>query len=64
MSENVKKAYMSYIVNGVHSCYNKAVAYEILNCQPGDIMEYISDQPRSQEGAWSYAILHPPTLYN
>ena len=51
ISENVKKAYMSYIVNGVHSCYNKAVAYEILNCQPGDIMEYISDQPQSQEGA-------------
>ena len=42
---------MSYIVNGVHSCYNKAVTCEVLNCQPGDIMEYISDQPQSQEGA-------------
>lgn len=24
---------------------------EVLNCQPGDIMEYIPDQPQSQEGA-------------
>ena len=49
MSENLKKAYMSYIVNGVHSCYNKAVTCEVLNCQPGDIMEYISDQPNPRK---------------
>lgn len=24
---------------------------EVLNCQPGDIMEYVPDHPQSQEGA-------------
>ena len=28
-----------------------AALCEVLNCQPGDLMEYIPDQPEPQEGA-------------
>ena len=35
----------------------------LLDCQPGDIMEYIPDQSHPQEGACPYAITKRTNLY-